>query len=166
MRNLQQPLGEAGAHIRIRDKKFCGKWAADAKESYRMHLLAEAKKILVATTQSLEGYRIVAYHGTVYAACVDALTGYSDTGADIADFLGLGDGYEARISKLHRDAEDKLRVAAAHREAHAVVGTRFDFEFIESVDDKSLIRARDRKVMVAAVGTAVSVEPIGRPRAR
>lgn len=152
-------LGDAGAHIRLRDKKFCGQCAGDAKESYRAHLLVEARKILVATTEGLEGYRITGYSGTIFAACVDVLSGYADAVADITDFLGLGGGYESSIYKLHKDAEHKLRVVAAHRGAQAVVGTHFDLELVEAGDEKSLLQTRDRKIMVAASGTAVTIEP-------
>lgn len=153
-------LGEAGAHIQIQDKKFCGECANEAKASYARHLHVEARKVLVSTTPNLDGYRIVRYAGSVFAACVDVLTGYADAAADITDFLGLGGRYESGIQKLHHDAEQKLRMIAAHRGAEAIVGASFDLEFSETEDRRGLLGSRDRKVMVAASGTAVNVEAL------
>jgi uncharacterized protein YbjQ (UPF0145 family) len=59
--------------------------------------------------------------------------------------MGHTSGQEKALMALHREAEHRLRLAAAARNAHAVIGTRFDVEIIETTDDRGILQTRDRK---------------------
>lgn len=96
-------------------------------------------KVLVATTQRIEGKRIGKYFGLVHANVVIDLNGITPSAS--------GAEYQEQFKKGTRKALSELKNVAAMLEADAIVATSLNFHRIGS-----------QSILLAAVGTAVQLE--------
>jgi len=106
--------------------------------------------ILVATTNELPGYRVVAVHGEVFGITVRARNAFSNMGAGFRTmFGGEVKGYTKLLSDSRLEAVERLRFAAHQVGGNAVLAMRFDTGEIADMMNE-----------VAAYGTAVTVERV------
>jgi len=102
--------------------------------------------MIVTTTPSVEGRKIVAYHGIV---CGEAILGaniFRDLFAGIRDIVGgRSAAYEQELGKARTTALSEMRDEARRLGADAVVGVDLDYEVINNM------------LMVSASGTAVTL---------
>ena len=106
---------------------------------------------MVSTTPTLEGHRIVTYHGIVTGHAVAGTNFFRDWLASIRDVLGgRSRSYEKVLRAAERSALEDMVAHAKLSGANAVVGVDLDFE---------AIKMRGQMLMVVATGTAVEVEP-------
>lgn len=104
--------------------------------------------MLVVTTDSVEGRRIVRYLGVVSGDAIVGANVFRDWFASIRDIVGgRAGGYENALRSAKNAAMDDMIDAAQRLGANAVVGVDLDYE---SVSDSML--------MVSVNGTAVLLE--------
>jgi uncharacterized protein YbjQ (UPF0145 family) len=107
-------------------------------------------EIIVTTTPSIEGRRVVRYAGLVTGEAILGANIFKDLFAGIRDIVG---GRSATYERELRNARDiavtELRQAAAELGANAVVGVDIDYE---------TVGGSGSMLMVSVSGTAVVVE--------
>lgn len=108
--------------------------------------------MIVTTTSTLDGKRIVTYYGVVSGEAILGTNIFRDFFASIRDIVG---GRSASYEKALREAKDtamrEMMDAATALGANAVIGVDIDYETISIGDGGSMM-------MVAASGTAVRYE--------
>jgi uncharacterized protein YbjQ (UPF0145 family) len=100
--------------------------------------------MIVTTTPSVEGRRIVEYRGIVTGEAILGANVFRDIFAGITDIIGGRSGaYEASLGKARETALAEMEARARKLGADAVVGVDLDYEVINGM------------MMVSATGTAV-----------
>jgi uncharacterized protein YbjQ (UPF0145 family) len=108
--------------------------------------------ILITTTHSVEGRRIVEYRGLVGGDAILGANMFRDMFAGLRDLVGGRSGsYEKVLRAAKTEALEDMLEAARERGANAVVGVDLDYETIQIQDGGSML-------MVSASGTAVVLE--------
>lgn len=101
--------------------------------------------MIVTTTPSVEGQRIVAYLGIVTGEAILGANVFRDVFAAITDIVGgRSAAYEKSLAEARETALRELEQRAASLGATAVVGVDLDYEVINNM------------LMVTASGTAVT----------
>jgi len=114
--------------------------------------MADETPILVTTTPTVEGRRIVAYKGLVGGDAILGANMFRDFFAGIRDILGGRSGaYEKVLRKAKSEAVNDMMEQAREVGANAVVGVDLDYETIQIQDGGSML-------MVSTSGTAVVLE--------
>ena len=107
--------------------------------------------MILSTTPSLEGKKIVKYLGLVSGNAILGANIFRDFFASIRDIVGgRSAAYEAELRKAKDIALGEMREQARNLGANAIVGIDIDYE---------TIGASGSMLMVSASGTAVVVEP-------
>lgn len=105
--------------------------------------------MIVTTTQSIEGKRIVDYKGVIAGEAVLGANMFKDMFAGIRDLVGGRSGtYEKELEKAREIAFEELKAKASALGANAVVGVDIDYE---------ILGKENGMLMVSASGTAVVV---------
>jgi uncharacterized protein YbjQ (UPF0145 family) len=106
--------------------------------------------MLVTTTNTVEGRRIVEYKGLVAGEAILGANIFRDIFASIRDIVGGRSGsYEKVLNDARQTAIGELTDKAAELGANAVIGVDLDYEAIGS---------NGSMLMVTAAGTAVRIE--------
>lgn len=107
--------------------------------------------MLLTTTNTLEGQRIVKYIGLVSGEAILGANVFRDFFAGIRDVIGGRSGsYEKVLRKAKEAALEDMAEQAKELGANAVVGVDLDYETIQ-------IKEGGDMLMVTATGTAVVV---------
>ena len=107
-------------------------------------------EIIVTTTPSVEGRRIVRYAGIVTGEAILGANIFKDLFAGIRDIVGGRSAtYERELRSAREIAVAELRQAALEAGANAVVGVDIDYE---------TVGGSGSMLMVSVSGTAVVVE--------
>ncbi len=107
-------------------------------------------KVIVTTTNSVEGRRIVEYKGIIFGEVVSGVDFIKDFAAGITNIFGGRSGsYESELISAREDALNELKQRAKSIGANAVVGTKIDYETLGQGGNM---------LMVTASGTAVILE--------
>ena len=102
--------------------------------------------MIITTTNTLEGSRIVEYKGVVTGEAILGANVFRDFFAGIRDIVGgRSAAYEQELGKARRTALAEMEERAAALGATAVVGVDLDYEVINNM------------LMVSASGTAVTL---------
>ena len=105
--------------------------------------------MIVTTTPTVEGRRIIAYHGVVTGQAIMGANIFRDFFASIRDVVGGRSGsYETVLRDARDDALGELQAEAASRGANAIVGVDLDYGSLGSGESM---------LMVSASGTAVTI---------
>lgn len=106
--------------------------------------------MIITTTPSVEGKRIVNYFGIVFGEVVNGVDFVRDFAAGITNFFGgRSHSYEEELMNARHQALAEMEQRAYQMGANAVVGVDIDYEVLGS--DNGML-------MVTASGTAVYVE--------
>ena len=106
--------------------------------------------MIITTTPSVEGRRIVEYKGIVFGEVVSGVNFMRDIAASFSNFLGGRSGsYEDELVHARQNALREMEQRAASMGANAVVGVDIDYE---------VLGADNGMLMVTASGTAVVVQ--------
>ena len=106
--------------------------------------------MIITTTPSVEGKKIVAYKGIVFGEVISGVDFVRDFAAGLSNFFGgRSTTYEEELSTARNTALQELSQRAAALGANAVVGVDIDYEVLGS---------NNGMLMVTASGTAVVVE--------
>jgi uncharacterized protein YbjQ (UPF0145 family) len=105
--------------------------------------------MLITTTNSVEGRRIVAYHGVVSGEAIFGANVFRDFFASIRDVVGGRSGSYERVLRDGRDTALREMAEEAQRlGGNAVIGVDLDY---------GAIGAKESMMMVTATGTAVTL---------
>lgn len=106
--------------------------------------------MLITTTTTLEGRRILHYHGIVSGESIYGANVFRDFLAGIRDIVGGRAGSYEKILKEGRDtAINEMAAEAMRYGANAVIGVDIDY---------GAVGASESMLMVTATGTAVTIE--------
>lgn len=106
--------------------------------------------MIVTTTPSIEGKRIVEYKGIVCGEVVTGVNFIKDFAAGLTNFFGGRSGsYEEELIEARINAIEELKQRAKNLGANAVVGVDVDYE---------VLGADNGMLMVSVSGTAVVCE--------
>jgi uncharacterized protein YbjQ (UPF0145 family) len=106
--------------------------------------------MIVTTTPSVEGKKIVEYKGIVFGEVISGVDFIKDFAAGLTNFFGgRSKSYENELIEARVHALEELRSRAAALGANAVVGVDVDYE---------VLGQGGNMLMVTASGTAVVVE--------
>ncbi|MFQ5955661.1 MAG: YbjQ family protein [Kiloniellales bacterium] len=104
--------------------------------------------MVITTTNSVEGKRIVQYHGLVTGEAIVGANIFRDLFARVRDIVGgRAAGYEKALRSAKEIALQDMTEKAEALGANAVVGVDLDYEALA-----------DSMLMVSANGTAVRIE--------
>ena len=107
--------------------------------------------MLVTTTPSLEGKRIIRYHGLVSGEAILGANIFKDFFAGIRDIVGgRSAAYERELRRAKDIAIEEMVQQARSLGSNAVVAVDLDYE--------SIAGGSGNMLMVSASGTAVTVE--------
>ena len=107
-------------------------------------------KMIVTTTQSVEGRKIVEYKGIVFGEVISGVNMVKDMMAGLTNiFGGRSNTYETELINARQNALKEMEERAFQLGANAVVGVDIDYE---------VLGADNGMLMVTASGTAVRVE--------
>ncbi|MCG9628480.1 heavy metal-binding domain-containing protein, partial [Vibrio mediterranei] len=102
--------------------------------------------MIVTTTQTVEGKRIVAYKGVIAGEAILGANVFKDMFAGLRDIVGGRSGtYERELQRAREIALKELEQKAADAGANAVVGVDLDYE---------VLGTGNGMLMVSASGTA------------
>lgn len=105
--------------------------------------------MIITTTNTVEGRRIVQYHGVVTGQTIMGANIFRDIFASIRDIVGGRSGSYERVLRDARDeALRELEAEARARGANAVIGVDLDYGALGSGESM---------LMVSASGTAVTL---------
>lgn len=103
--------------------------------------------MIITTTPSVEGMRIVEYKGIVCGEVISGVNFIRDIAASFTNFLGGRSGsYEDELIQAHQNALAEMQERASAMGANAIVGVDIDYEVLGT--DNGML-------MVTASGTAV-----------
>lgn len=106
--------------------------------------------MIVTTTPSVEGKRIVSYQGIVFGEVISGVNVLKDFTAGLSNFFGGRSAtYEEELMEARETALRELEQRASEVGANAVVGVDIDYE---------VLGANNGMLMVTASGTAVIVD--------
>ena len=106
--------------------------------------------MLIVTANSLEGPRIVRYHGVVSGEAILGANLFRDVFAGIRDLVGGRSGaYEKVLRDAKKTAIEEMAEEARRQGANAVIAVDLDYETIQ---------VSGSMLMVSASGTAVTIE--------
>jgi uncharacterized protein YbjQ (UPF0145 family) len=106
--------------------------------------------MLITTTNTVEGRRIVEYKGLVAGEAILGANVFKDLFASIRDIVGGRSGsYEKVLNEARQTAIADLTDAAHKLGANAVIGVDIDYETVGT---------NGSMLMVTAAGTAVRIE--------
>ncbi len=106
--------------------------------------------MIVTTTQSIEGKKVVRYLGIVTGEAILGANIFRDLFAGIRDIVGgRSAAYEKELQRARRIALEELEERATELGANAVVGVDPDYE---------VLGGGNGMLMVSASGTAVVVQ--------
>ena len=103
--------------------------------------------MIITTTNSIEGKRIVDYKGIVSGEVIVGINVLKDMFASVRNFIGgRSKGYEEELVKARANAMRELEERADRLGANAIVGVDIDYQ---------VLGADNGMMMVIASGTAV-----------
>jgi uncharacterized protein YbjQ (UPF0145 family) len=106
--------------------------------------------MIISTTNTLDGKRIIEYKGIVFGEVVSGVNFLKDFAAGITNFFGgRSNSYEGELIQARENAINEMSQRAAAMGATAVLGVDIDYEVLGSANDM---------LMVTASGTAVVTE--------
>ena len=106
--------------------------------------------MIITTTPSIEGKRIVGYKGVVFGEVISGINFIKDFAAGLSNFFGGRSGsYEGELIEARDQALAEMQKRAETLGANAVVGVDMDYE---------VLGQRGNMLMVTASGTAVRIE--------
>ncbi len=103
--------------------------------------------MIVTTTPSIEGKKILEYKGIVFGEIVSGVDFIKDMAAGLTNFFGGRSGsYEGELINARNEALREMEYRAQTMGANAIVGVDIDYEVLGQANNM---------LMVTASGTAV-----------
>ena len=103
--------------------------------------------MIITTTPSIEGKKIIEYKGLVFGEVISGIDFVKDFAAGLTNFFGgRSNSYEQELVQSRYNAIQEMEKHAALMGANAVVGVDIDYE---------VLGTNGNMIMVTASGTAV-----------
>ena len=103
--------------------------------------------MIISTTHSIEGKRIIEYKGVVFGEVIIGINAFKDLFASVRNIVGgRSKSYEEELIKARTNAMKEMQERAEQLGANAVVGVDIDYQ---------VLGADNGMMMVIASGTAV-----------
>ena len=103
--------------------------------------------MIISTTHSIEGKRIIEYKGVVFGEVIIGINAFKDLFASVRNIVGgRSKSYEEELIKARTNAMKEMQERAEQFGANAVVGVDIDYQ---------VLGADNGMMMVIASGTAV-----------
>lgn len=122
----------------------------------------------ITTTDGFHGFEIAAYAGVVTAHVVEGINAVRDIASNITDFVG---GRSSVLEKSFHDGVAKgmkeLRESAEKLGANAIVGIRFDHQFLHGKSSMAMVSVTGTAVQIRRIGStsaAVATRPVASPQ--
>jgi uncharacterized protein YbjQ (UPF0145 family) len=113
-------------------------------------IFKEERQMIITTTPSVEGKRIVDYKGVVFGEVITGINMLKDLGAGLRNvFGGRSQGYEEELLAARKEALKEMESRARSAGANAIVGVDVDYE---------VLGADNGMLMVSVSGTAVVIK--------
>jgi uncharacterized protein YbjQ (UPF0145 family) len=113
----------------------------------------DKNKIVVTTTNLVDGYKVEKYIGPIVANVVIGAGIISEFFAGISDMIGgRSDKYQNQISAMYETAIDKIKEAASEKGANCILGLAID---LDEISGKGM-----QMFMLNAIGTAAIINPL------
>jgi uncharacterized protein YbjQ (UPF0145 family) len=123
------------------------------EEQRKQEIAQRAAKVLLTTTPTIEGHRIVAYLGIESVEIVIGTGFLSELSGEISDFFGQRSKmFEAKLAEAKRVAFDLLKSRAVEKSSNAVVGIDLDYTEFSG-----------NRIALIVNGTLVRAAPISEP---
>lgn len=107
-------------------------------------------ELIVTTTPTIEGKKIIEYKGVVFGEVITGINFIKDIAAGLTNFFGGRSGsYEGELVQAREKALNELKSRADILGANAVVGVDIDYE---------VLGQSGNMLMVSVSGTAVIIE--------
>jgi uncharacterized protein YbjQ (UPF0145 family) len=107
--------------------------------------------MLIVTTPTIEGKKIIEYHGLVTGESLLGANVYKDLFSGVRDVVGgRTSAYEEELKKARTVALDSMGEKAAQKGGNAVIGVRLAYQ--------NLGGTMGNTIMVTVFGTAVSYQ--------
>lgn len=118
-----------------------------------MKKLTNPKEILVLTTSSIEGYKIIKHFNPVTSHVVAGTNIFNEFIGGLSDvFGGRSNLFQKQIASIYDEAINKLKIDAYRQGANCILGLKIDVDEI-SGKGKSMF-------MITAIGTPILYENI------
>jgi uncharacterized protein YbjQ (UPF0145 family) len=105
------------------------------------------KKMIVTTTNIIEGKKILEYRGIIFGEVISGVDFVKDIAAGLTNFFGgRSKSYEGELIQAREEALKELEDRASAAGANAVIGVDIDYE---------VLGQGGNMIMVTASGTAV-----------
>jgi uncharacterized protein YbjQ (UPF0145 family) len=106
--------------------------------------------MIITTTPTIEGYKIVEYKGIVSGEVIFGMNFLKDFGASIRDFFGgRSNSYENAMLEGRKTALQEMESRARELGANAIVGVSYGYETLGQ---------SSTMIMVSISGTAVVID--------
>lgn len=106
--------------------------------------------MLITTTPSVEGRKVIAYKGIVFGEVISGVDFIKDFAAGLSNFFGGRSGsYEGELIEAREEAIKEMEKRAEILGANAIIGVDIDYEVLGQAGNM---------LMVTASGTAVIIE--------
>ena len=103
--------------------------------------------MIISTTHSIEGKRIIEYKGVVFGEVIIGINAFKDLFASVRNIVGgRSKSYEEELIKARTNAMKEMQERAEQLGANAIVGVDIDYQ---------VLGADNGMMMVIASGTAV-----------
>ncbi|HMK53851.1 MAG TPA: YbjQ family protein [Methanobacteriaceae archaeon] len=107
--------------------------------------------MLILTTPTIEGKKIIAYHGIVTGDSLLGANLYKDMFSGVRDVVGgRTSKYEEELTNARKLAQESMQEKAKGKGANAVIGTRVTYH--------NLGGTMGNTIMVTIIGTAVTFQ--------
>lgn len=106
--------------------------------------------MIVTTTPTIEGKKIIEYKGIVFGEVVSGVDFVKDFAAGLTNFFGgRSNSYEGELIKARQNSIEEMKNRALNMGANAIVGVDIDYE---------ILGTGNNMMMVISSGTAVVTE--------
>ncbi len=106
--------------------------------------------MIVTTTPSIEGRKIVEYKGLVFGEVVAGVDFVKDFAAGITNFLGgRSTSYEGELINARQEAVTEMANRAQAAGANAVIGVDVDYEVLGQANNMLMVTASGTAVVIA-----------------
>jgi len=106
--------------------------------------------MIVTTTNTIEGKKILEYKGVVFGEVISGVDFIKDFAAGLTNFFGgRSNSYEGELIEARVNAQREMEKRAMSLGANAVIGVDFDYE---------VLGQGGNMLMVTACGTAIVIE--------
>ena len=103
--------------------------------------------MIITTTPSIEGRRIVDYRGIVFGEVVSGVDFVRDLAASFTNFFGgRSGGYEEELVTARQNALNEMAQRAASAGANAVVGVDVDYEVLGADGNMLMVTVQGSRV--------------------